>query len=72
MPAINKIIRERLSLYVLFVFKLQYEKDQYLKCDEYSYPYHLTTFLNNHNLPLNGGYFKFGSNQVGVFITALR
>ena len=30
------------------------------------------TFLNNPSFPLNGGYFIEGSNQVGVFITALR
>ncbi len=31
---------------------------------------YLITHLNNFNLPLNGGYFTSGSNQVGVFITA--
>jgi hypothetical protein len=32
--------------------------------------FYLITFLNNFSLPLNGGYFIAGSNQVGVFIIA--
>ena len=34
--------------------------------------YRPTIFLNKPNLPLKGGYLMAGSNQVGVFITALR
>lgn len=33
---------------------------------------YLITFLNNPSLPLKGGYFIEGSNQVGVFMIDLR
>jgi hypothetical protein len=31
--------------------------------------YYPIIHFNNFNLPVNGGYFTAGSNQVGVFIT---
>ena len=33
---------------------------------------YLITFLNRFSLPVKGGYFMLGSNQVGVFMMALR